>query len=383
MAVTRTSNLKIERLNAGRATFQHWLAAKHAAHAGHEAYVAPLPLFEKRRLTPKHNAFFDLGDAEFFVAFRYGRPVGRISAQIHRPGLANAPPDLAHFGFFDVTEDADAARALLDAAIDWVRMRGATRLRGPFSLSINEETGCQIDDFDTPTSYLMPQARPWTGQFLESNGLAKCMDVHTWRVSGERAQKYLARFDSVGRSMSTVEARNIRMNRFEEEIELFADIFNDAWSDNWGFVPFSPRAVKLMAANLKVIYRASYGAFAEVDGKPVGVFISMPNLNELIKPLNGGMNPFGLARLGWGLWREQAETLRVPLAGLRKTHQSGLQGPLIIASMLRLITGEAKRRPKRHYEFSWILETNRSAISAMKAIGATRTTTHRVYERAI
>jgi hypothetical protein len=383
MAVTTMGTLTVERLNAGKATFRHWLAAKHAAHAGHDAYVAPLPLFEKRRLHAKHNAFFDLGDAEFFVAFRDGRPVGRISAQIHRPGLANAPPDLGHFGFFDVIEDADAARTLIDAAIAWVKKRGATRLRGPFSLSINEETGCQIDDFDTPTSYLMPQARPWTGHFIERSGLAKCMDVHTWRVSWQQVQDRLSRIDDVGLGMTTVQARNIRMKRFEEEIELFADIFNDAWSDNWGFVPFSPRAVQLMAANLKMIYRSSYGAFAEADGKPVGVFISMPNLNELIKPLNGSMNPVGLAKLGWGLWREQAQTLRVPLAGLRKSHQSGLQGPLIIASMMRLITGEARRRPKTHYEFSWILETNRSAISAMKAIGATRTTTHRIYEREI
>ncbi|MGL4243705.1 MAG: hypothetical protein ACRCTI_21530 [Beijerinckiaceae bacterium] len=385
-AATETAaagTLRIERLGEGRARARDWLQAKHAAHEGQAAYVAPLSLFEKRRLTPKHNPFFELGDAAFFVAFRGEKPVGRISAQIHHPGLANAPPELGHFGFFDVTNDEQAAHALLDAAAAWVLARGATRLRGPFSLSINEECGCQIDDFDTPTSYLMPQARPWTGRFLETWGLAKCMDMHTWRVTWEKAQERIAAYEGSGSSLLSITSRPVRMSHFTEDVRLLADIFNDAWSENWGFVPFSPRAVELLAAELRMIYRASYGCFVEHEGAPVGVFISVPNINELIQPMRGRLTPFSAIRLGWKLWSEGAETLRVPIAGIRKSHQSGLQGALLTAALMRSVIREAKRKPKKWYELSWVLETNKPAISALRLMGAERTTTHRIYEKAL
>jgi hypothetical protein len=376
-------DVRIGSLRSGAASVADWLAAKHAAHAGHAAFVPPLNLFEKRRLQPKHNPFFELGDAEFFVAYRGGRPVGRISAQVHRAGLANAPPEIGHFGFFDVVEDEQAAHALLDATVDWLLKRGATGMRGPFSLSINEECGCQVDDFDTPTSYLMPQARPWTGAMIESFGLAKCMDMHTWRVTWDKAQERMAAYEGHMPALTSVRTRPVRMKQFDEDIALLADIFNDAWSENWGFVPFSPRAVKLLAAELKLIYRASYGHFVEKDGEPVGVFISVPNINELIQPMGGRLTPISAAQLGWRLWREGAQTLRVPLAGIRRSHQSGLQGMLLTAALMRAVIGEAKRKPKKWYELSWVLETNRPAISALKLMGAERTTTHRIYEMAL
>jgi GNAT superfamily N-acetyltransferase len=382
-AVTGPGILRIDSIGSGRASKADWIRAKHAAHEGHAAFVAPLSLFEKRRLSPAHNPFFELGEAEFFVAYRNGRPVGRISAQAHRAGQAGVSPETGHFGFFDVTEDEAAAHALLDAAAQWLSARGATDMRGPFSLSINEECGCQIDAFDVPSTYLMPQARPWSAGLLESWGMEKRIDMHAWRVGWDGVTERMAASEAMLRDYAAIKARPIRMDRFEQDVALLADIFNDAWSGNWGFVPFSPRAVKLLAAELKLIYRSTYGYFVEMDGVPVGVFIGLPNINEIIKPFGGRLTPLNAVRLGWSLFNEKVTTSRIPIAGIRKSHQSGLMGTLLAAAMMQAVLKEARRRPKAWYEFSWVLETNKPAISALKLMGAERTSTYRIYGKAL
>ncbi len=382
MTHAASAPVRIERLGAS-GYFRDWIAAKHAAHAGDAAYVAPLTLFEKRRLQAKHNPFFEMGEAAFFVAYRGGKPVGRISAQAHRAGMPGVSPETGHFGFFDVTEDAEAASALLDAAADWLKARGATQMRGPFSLSINEECGCQIDGFPLPTTYLMPQARPWTGRMIEAWGMAKAMDMHAWRVTHEVLAQRIAEKEQLLRSFSTVRARPIRMDRFQQEVELLADIFNDAWSGNWGFVPFSPRAIKLLAAELKLIYRSSYGYFVELNGEPVGVFIGVPNINEVIKPFGGRLTPGNAMKLGWALFKEGTRTARMPIVGIRKAHQSGLQGMILLAAMLQAVLNEAQRRPLDWYELSWVLETNKPAIQALRMLGAEPVSGYRIYEKAI
>jgi GNAT superfamily N-acetyltransferase len=383
MSAASPADLQIRTVGPGGARPRDWIAAKLAAHAGHDAFVPPLALFEKRRLSAKHNPYFELGEAAFFVAFRGGRPVGRISAQAHRPGNTGVSADVGHFGFFDVTDDAQAATALLNAAAAWLTTRGAKQIRGPFSLSVNEECGCQIDGLDTPSTYLMPQARPWTSRFLEDWGLAKCMDMHAWRLHRDKIDENVSLRAPLTETFASVRARPIRMDRFEEEVMLLADIFNDAWSGNWGFVPFSPRAIKLLAAELKLIYRSTYGYFVEVDGVPVGVFISVPNLNEVIKSFGGRLTPANAVRLGWSLFTESARTSRVPIVGIRKTHQSGLRGVMLMAAMMQAVIKEARRKPKEWYEFSWVLETNKPAISALRRMGAEPVSTYRIFEKAL
>lgn len=381
--MTQKSTIRVASLGRDRAPVKHWLEAKHVAHAGDDAFVAPLAYLEKRRLVPKHNPFFEMGDAEFFVAYRGGRPVGRISAQSHHAGVTGVSPDTGHFGFFDVADDDEAATALLDAASAWLRDRGASIMRGPFNLSINEECGCQIDGFDIPSSYLMPQARPWTGTFLADWGLTKSIDMQAWRLTAEAALSAMdARKDAFALVTKT-QARPIRMNRFKEEVALLADIYNDAWSDNWGFVPFSPRAIELLAAELRMIYRSSYGYFVEVADRPVGMLISVPNLNELIKPFRGRLTPVNAMKLAWALFREQASTVRIPIAGVRKSHRGGLEGVTILGALIEPVIREARRKPKQWFEFSWVLETNRPAIAALRQLGAGPVSTYRIYERAL
>jgi hypothetical protein len=372
--------LTIRPVALGGASVGDWLRAKTIVHRDDPAFVAPLPLFEKRRIDPRHSPFFEHGRAGFFVAYRGSEPVGRISAQISMRDPAFQRDRIGQFGFFDAVEDDAVAGALFGAARAWLRDQGATSMRGPFNLSINEECGCQIDGFGLPATYLMPQSRPWTAGLIAGQGLIKAVDTQAWRVTPSAISERVRVMGALGAGLSHVRARPFRKEAFNAEIRLLADIFNDAWSENWGFVPFSSREIDALAAELKLIYRSSYGYFVEIDGEAVAVFIGIPNMNELIAPLRGRLTPVGAARFAWNLFTEGARSSRIPLAGIRKKYQLGANGALIGAAFASQILKEVGRRPVDWFELSWVLETNLPARRFLAAIGATPAITYRLFE---
>jgi hypothetical protein len=374
---------KIDVRRLSNAKMGDWLKAKHAAHLGDPAFIAPLNLFEARRISLKHSPFFDHGSAEFFIAFIDGRAVGRISAQINErdPGFVNEK--IGHFGFFDVIDDEIVARSLIDAACKWLAEKGCVAIRGPFNLSINEECGCQVSGFETAPSYLMAQSRPWTGRFLETSGFAKAVDMLAYRSTPAAIQEGAQRIANLAAQFKDISVRPIRRKSFNDEVKLLADIFNDSWSANWGFIPFSPREIDLLAAELKLIYRPTYGFFAEIKGKPVGVFAGVPNINEVIAPFNGRLTPFNLFKLGWTLYKEGIRTSRIPFAGLRRQWQSGFQGAALMAALANATLVETRRREVDWFEFSWILEHNKPAIKFVEQLGGVAISRYRIYHRII
>ena len=362
---------------------KHWLQAKHAAHLGDPAFIAPLNLFEARRISKKHSPFFDHGSAEFFIAFIDGRAVGRISAQINErdPGFLNEK--IGHFGFFDVIDDEKIARALIETACKWLAERGCVTIRGPFNLSINEECGCQISGFETAPSYLMAQSRPWTGRYLETLGFVKAVDMLAYRSTTTAIQKGAEKIAHLAAGFKDISVRAVRREDFNNDVKLLAEIFNDSWSANWGFIPFSPREIDLLAAELKLIYRPTYGFFAEVNGKPVGVFAGVPNINEAIAPFNGRLTPVNLIKLGWTLYKEGIRTSRIPFAGLRREWQSGIKGAALMAALANATLVETRRRKVDWFEFSWILEHNKPAIKFVEQLGGVAVSRYRIYDRTI
>jgi hypothetical protein len=354
--------------------------AKHAAHSDDPVFVAPLNLFESRRISIKHSPFFEHGKAEFFIAFQNGRPVGRISAQINDRDPAFMNDKIGQFGFFDVINDEGVAKELMDAAKNWLSQQGCVALRGPFNLSINEECGCQVSGFETAPSYLMTQSRPWTGALLESNGLSKAVDMFAYRSTPAAIREGIKDIAALASSFKNISVRPIRRKAFKDEVKLLADIFNDAWSRNWGFIPFSTREIDLLAAELQLIYRSTYGYFAEFKGKPVGVFVGVPNINEVIAPFKGRLTPLNLIKLGWTLYREGVRTSRVPFAGLRQEWQSGLQGAVLTAALANAVLVENNRRQVDWFEFSWVLENNKSANKFAKQIGGKEISRYRIFE---
>lgn len=378
-----TGGIEIVTLSARPGAMGDWLGVQPMIHAADPMYIRPLDLLEKKRLSRKHRPFFEAGEAEFFLAYRGGVCVGRISAQINQRAREWSEARVGHFGFFDAVEDAEVAGALIGAARGWLAARGAVAMRGPFNLSINEECGAQVAGFDLPRAYMMPQSMPFTGGLLEGQGLAKGMDLLAYRIHLDRSAERLERIAAMAGESSAIRVRPVDIKNFRREVALLADIFNDAWSGNWGFIPFSASEIDALAADLRIIYQSRYGFFVEVSGEPVAVAIGVPNVNAFMAGCDGKLlSPAG-ARFAWNLLRRRPPHARVPLLGLRRRFQGGPTGAAIVARMLKEL-----RDMEIHYgfdwiELSWLLETNRSVIRLAEAGGAWLATVHRVYEGSV
>src|SRR6185437_14977909 len=360
-----------------------WLAVPHTVFAGDDAFVPQLDFMEKQRIDPGHAPFFKFGEAVFFVAYRGGKPVGRICAHINRRHLEQYRDATGHFGFFDCIDDAPAARALIDAAANWLREKGMRRMVGPYNFSLNDECGCLVDGFDTPPAILMPHARRWTGGLLEQAGLAKEMDLFVYRAKPQippRLEKLARR----ARSFGDIALRPFDMRRYGQEIELLVDIFNDAWSGNWGFVPFDRAEIDALAAELKPFFRNEYGRFMLINGEPAGVIVTLPDLNGIIKPFGGGLLPFNWAKLIWALKRENWHSARVPLMGLRRRWHATHQAGGLLALMVQSMVAQAKARYHLDWvEFSWVLEINKPMNALGKMLAGAPVKTYRIYGKAI
>lgn len=368
---------------ADRATRTAWLDVPDIVHAGDPAYAPQLRLMERMRISPRNNPFFSFGEAGLFVAFRAGRPVGRISAQVnhrHREFHGGAS---GHFGFFDCIDDIDVAAALLDTAAAWLRARGAAHMEGPYSFSVNEECGLQVEGFDTPAAMLMNQARPYAAALLDRLGFVKVMDTFAYRMRQLDTPLRIARLAEPLRTNPDIRIRPIDMRRFDAEVHTVIDIFNDAWSDNWGFVPFSEAEIVAMARELKPFYRGRYGRIVEIGGEPAALMLAVPDLNGIVRPFGGRLLPFNWARFGHALWRETARSARIPLMGIRKTHQNSLAAVGVLALLVADFLDEARKYPLEWVEFSWVLENNKPMNALARMAAGEPAKRYRLYRRAL
>jgi hypothetical protein len=368
---------------ADRKTVKDWLAVPFSVFAGDPAWVAPLTFMERRRISPKHAPFFTFGEAKLFLAYRGGRPVGRISAQINRRHLERYRDDCGHFGFFDCEDDRDAAQALVDAAADWLRSAGMARMVGPQNFSLNEECGCLVSGFDTPPAVLMTHARRWTGPLLEAAGLTKAMDLYVYRLERGKVPKDIAALAQLARQSAGVSTRQFDMKRYADEVRTVIDIFNDAWSENWGFVPFSAAEIDALLAEMRPLFRGHYGRFVLVNNEPVGIIVGLPNINEVIAPFHGRLLPFNWLKLWWVLRGESIPTARVPLMGIKKAYQGTPVGGLLLMLLMDEFNAQMKHHNLDWAEFSWVLESNtRVAAMAERGFGPP-VKTYRLYGKAL
>jgi len=366
----------------GRHAVRDWLALPHAVFADDPAWVAPLDFVERRRIS--HRApFFAFGEAALWVAYRGPTPVGRISAQINRRHLERYADGTGHFGFFHCFDDYEAAAALVSTAAAWLRERGMVRMVGPMNFSLNDECGCLVAGFDTPPAMLMTHARAWEGRLLEQTGLRKEVDLFAYRHELSVLSARSAKLMAMAGGTRDVSLRPFDMTRFTQEVTLLVEIFNDAWSDNWGFVPFSPIEVKALASEIRPFFRGEYGRFLLVRGEPVGVFVVLPNLNEIIAPFHGKLLPFNWAKLVWRLKREKVRSFRIPLIGIQRKWQSTPVGGLLLAALVRDIVRQAQRYDADWLEYSWVVETNTQAISAIETVTGPPVKTYRIYAKTL
>ena len=352
-------------------------------------WVPPLKGEALGLITPAKNGWFSHAKAQLFLAERGGTVVGRISAHIDTLALEMNPakgfgPGCGQFGLLDA-EDGDIAKALIATAEGWLRDQGMTRVLGPISMSIWEEPGLLVEGFDHPPTIMMGHAKPEYRGWIEAAGCTKVKELLTYELDITKPfSPLLQRIVASGEKNPRIRIRNVDKTKFDEEAAIILSILNDAWSDNWGFVPLTPPEIKDVGVKLKPIVFNDLIRIAEVDGKPVAFMITLPDLNEAIMPLKGNLLPFGWAKLLLWLRRPRVKTMRVPLMGVLKELQSSRLASQLAFMMIEYI----KQASVANYgatrgEIGWILEDNQGMRSIAEAIECTINKRYWIYGKTL
>lgn len=346
------------------------------------AWVPPLKDEVLGLITPGRNPWFEHGRAQLWLAERGGKVVGRISAQVDDLVQEHMGKGIGNWGFLD-SLDEETAHALIATAEDWLRAQKMTRSLGPITLSIWDEPGLEIEGFDVPPTAMMGHHRPEYQAWIESAGYQKAKDLLTYEVDiAHWDDPKINRLIAAGERNAHIKIRMVDKSKFDEEAKIILNILNDAWSNNWGYVPLTPAEIAYAGKKLKPIIYNELVRVAEVDGEPVAFMITIPDINELTKDLNGELFPFNFIKLLWRLRNPKVKRSRVPLMGVaRKLHQSRM------ASMLAFMLIEYTRRDCvgkfgiNVGEFGWILEDNKGMLSIAELPGAKINHRYRIYEK--
>jgi hypothetical protein len=275
-SVPATSAVKVTPVR-GKADLELFIKLPWRIYRGNRNWVPPLLRFQHEMFSPKHNPFFEHADVELFLARRGDNVAGRISAQIDHEHNRYHQERTGFFGFFECEDDPTIASALLHAAEDWLRARGIERIRGPLNFSINGEIGFLAEGFDSPPQILMPYTQGYYLHLLERADYVKVQDLYAWRWESQPVPEGPARMVRDLRSRPEVRVRIANMKRFDEEVRTILQLYNEAWSENWGFVPATEAEARQMSRDLKLIADPHLVPFVEIDGKPVGVALAVPN----------------------------------------------------------------------------------------------------------
>jgi hypothetical protein len=359
--------------------------------AGHEvfrydqAWVPPLHFEITERLDPSKNPFFTRAEVTLFTAWRDGRVVGRCSAQIDREHLRLWSDETGFFGFFDTIDDIEVAQALLEAAAGWLRRRGMKRMLGPMSLYVNEEIGILVDGFEYPPMMMMGHSRPYQADIAEACGLLKEKDLLAWRYTRDQAlpERVIRAWEYV-RSLPEVVLRSVNVKDMDAEIHAVMDIYNDAWEGKWCMVPALPDEVAKVVKDLKLILDPDIAFMAEIHGKPAGMCIMLPNMNEAISDLEGKLFPLGFLKLLYRVKVKHPKTTRLMMLGIRKEFTKNLKryGGLSAAMYVEV----AKRGIAKGYEWgelSWTREDDAPINLGIRSMGAKLYKRYRVYQKSL
>ena len=350
-------------------------------YADDPAFVPPLRMDQQKVLNPKKNPFFEHGRIQLFLAEdAQGRLVGRIAAIVNGMHLQKYDDATGFFGFFEVTEDERVAEALLDAAADWLRDQGLVAMRGPANPTLNDTSGLLVDGFDREPSILMAYNKPYYEDLLLRYGFERAMTMFAYYVH----KKYLdiAKLERgaeiVRRRNPGLTLRTMDMSRFMDEAMIAKDIYNEAWSENWGHVPMTDHEFEHLAKDLKQVIEPDLVYFLEMDGEPVAFSVTIPNLNQALKHVNGGrLLPLGLPKLLARTTFGGVYETRMPLMGVRKAyHGRGFDSLMVLETIRR-----GKALGYEACEMSWVLESNKRLTNALDAMGAVVDKTYALFEK--
>jgi GNAT superfamily N-acetyltransferase len=349
-------------------------------HSEHPLWVPPLKLERRLFLNRRMNAFFSHGEAEYFLAHREGRVVGRISAQVNHAFNEHQGKSWGWFGFLEFERDPEALRALLDAASSWLRERGQDRMVGPASFAMNDESGVLIEGFDLRPMILQPWNPPYYQELIERSGMVKAMDLLMWNLEVTGRDKVLPAIFDLAEKVETehgIRVRPMRRWQLRKDMDAFAEVYNAAWSKNWDFVPYSKKDLDAYAQELQLVFDKHWFMLAErVDtGEVVGMAITVPDVNQVLSRMKGRLLP-----LGWWRFLNKGRTIdrvRVGFLGVKPEYQhTGVAAKLYVEHF-----NAAARRPQTGGEMGWILETNEPMNRAMEGMGGKVVKKYRIYEK--
>lgn len=350
-------------------------------YADDPAWVPPLLLEQKQRVFQNKPLFAHCEVAQW-VAYRDGLPVGRITAQLDRLQPEEQGGKVGYFGMLEAVDDAAVFAALIETVEAWQRARGVAYLRGPYNLSINEEIGLLVENFDTPPFIMMGHARPYYQKYLADQGFAGIKDLLTYMVRPDFAAPDVMT-KLAERASRTVKIRPFNRKSKATEFEAMRDIFNDGWSGNWGFVPFTHEEFEETAKALTMLLPDDFIQFAEIEGHPVAFITAFPNINEVIGDLRGRLLPFGWAKLLWRLKVKGTRSARVALMGVRKEYQYSRLGPTLAFLVVDAVRKALSRRGIKTVEMGWILEDNDGMRHIIEAVGSTIRKRYRLYQKSL
>ena len=368
------------------AQIKQFLQFPYDLYIGDPSWRAPLRLERKENLSAEKNPKAKVLSRQFFLARCGEEIVGRIGAFINPAHQSLHKDEAGHFGFWDCVGDAGVGAALLEAAEDWLRSRNAKKIIGPTSHTTNEESGLLIDGFDTPPVLMMPYGRAYYQGMIEEAGYDKAIDMYAYMAdlsAGYPRPKTTTMMVRLAEKDPAITFRPINLKALKEEVNIIMDIFNDAWSENWGFVPFSDADIEQLATEMKPLLISETFIIGEIGGKPAAYIGMLPDLNAAVDGLNGRLVPFGWAKLIYRLKIKGVKTSRIPLMGIRKEYQNTRQGLAVVAKLCEDVFAAGRKKGFTHCELSWILETNKSMIRICEQASAKRYKTYRMYEKAL
>jgi GNAT superfamily N-acetyltransferase len=375
----RTGDVQVTPVS-GRADLKAFIHLPFRLHANHPLWIA-LPKLERWIfLNRRMNAFFSHGEAEYFLARRDGRVVGRITAQVNHAFNDYQKKNWGWFGFLEFEDDQEVLDALLNTAETWLRERGKERMVGPADFSMNEESGILIEGYDLRPMIKQPWHPPYYQQRMEQAGMAKAMDLLMWKLEVEDRDKVLPviwELAEKAQSEHGIRVRPMKRRQLRKDMDSFAEVYNAAWANNWDFVPYSKKDLDAYAQEIQLAFDKHWCFIAEKEdtGEVVGMAMTFPDLNQVLEKMNGKFLPFGW----WHFLRKGKimTRVRVGFLGVKPEHQhTG-----VAAKLYQLHFDAAEHRPQKGGEMGWILETNTPMNRGMEAMGGQIVKRYRVYER--
>ena len=374
---------------SGKAEREAFVDLAYRINADDPNWVPPLRMEALELVDPAKNPFFGHADVQFFLARRDGRVVGRISAHLDHLALAMDPeqgmgPGIGNWGLLEA-EDGDVARALIATAEDWLRGKGMTRVLAPLSMSVWEEPGQLTRGHDHPPTVMMGHQPKRYQTYIEAQGYTPAKTLKTYELDiSKEFPPLIQRIVQSGEKNPKIRIRNVDKSKFDAEAALILDILNDAWSDNWGFVPFTDREIAYAGKKFKPIVREDLIMVAEYEGEPVAFMMTLPDLNEVLRPMQGKLFPFNWIKLLLWLRKPKVRTMRVPLMGVRKRLQASRLASQLAFMMIEYI----RRNSVANYgasrgEIGWILDDNQGMIAIADAIDSHVNKEYEIYQKAL